>query len=59
MFAAPVAGASVVYRWLLLIKEKDVQNSTPNEKSYIWIVAWTLRENVRLVIPPTCAGHES
>ena len=40
MFAAPVAGASVLCRWLL---EKDVQNSTLNERSYIWISGWTLR----------------
>ena len=30
------------------LKEKDVQNSTLNERSYIWILEWKLRENVRL-----------
>ena len=48
MFAAPVAGASVLFRWLLEIKEKDVQNSAVNQRSYTWVLAWKLRENVRL-----------
>ena len=45
MFAAPVAGASVLFRWLLEIKEKDVQNSALNQRSYTWVLAWKLREN--------------
>ena len=49
MFAAPVAGASVLFRLLLETKDKDVQNSTLNQRSYIWILAWKLLcENVRL-----------
>ena len=39
MFAAPVAGASVLFRWLLEIKEKDVQNSVLNQRSYTWVFA--------------------
>ena len=48
MFAAPVAGASVLFRWLLELKEKDVQNSALNQRSYTWVLAWKLWENVRL-----------
>ena len=51
MFAAPVAGASVLFRLLLETKDKDVQNSTLNQRSYIWILAWKLLcENVRLAL---------
>ena len=48
MFAAPVAGASFLFRLVLETKDKDVQNSTLNQRSYTWVLAWKLRENVRL-----------
>ena len=48
MFAASVAGASVSARWYCKKKRKDVQNSTLNQRSYIWILAWTLCEAVQL-----------
>ena len=44
MFAAPVAGESVLFRWLLEINEKDVQNSALNQRSYTWVLAWKLRK---------------
>ena len=70
MFAASVAVASVSARWYCKKKGKDVQNSTLNQGSYIWILAWTLCEAVcmpSLSTDPraifglyyTCADHDS
>ena len=53
MFAASVAGASVSAGWYCKKKRKDVQNSTLNQRSYIWILVWTLCEEVRLACVQT------